>query len=82
MVGDVSTLSLSMAPCFASGLSDFPEEEGGVFSTVETVESRKGLPRPKWAKLHVSEESSAEFSPRGVSSEVSSAESSVPVVSM
>lgn len=48
MVGDDLTLSLT-ARCFASGLSDFPGDEGGgVFSTVE---SRKGLARPKQARV-------------------------------
>ena len=47
MVGDVLNWSLSTACCFASGLSVFPGDEGGVFSTVE---SQKGLARPKQAR--------------------------------
>ena len=37
MVGDVLNWLLSRARCFASGLCVFPgDEEGGVFSTVES----------------------------------------------
>ena len=50
MVGDDFTLSLTVH-CFTSGLSDFPGGRGGgVFLTVETVECRKGLSRPKGAR--------------------------------
>ena len=48
MVGDVLNWSLSTACCFASGLSVFPGDKGGgVFSTVESL---KGLARPKQAR--------------------------------
>ena len=47
MVGDVLNWSLSRARCLASGLCVFPGDEGGVFSTIE---SQKGLARPKQAR--------------------------------
>ena len=69
MVGDVLNWSLSMACCFASGLSVFPGDEGGHFlDCSESKRSREaeagerfGVEAVTEAKLRVSEESSTEF---------------------
>ena len=90
MVGDVLNWSLSRARCFVSGLCVFPGDEGGCFldyreskrSHKAKAGKRSGVEAVTEAKLRVSKESSAQFSAGGISSEISSAESSLLVVSI